>query len=96
MAKKGKRTYTLEFKRQAAELAIRNGVQRAADQLGVNVNNIQRWKSELSQKSQIEQKTRKRDLEEEVKQLRKENEDLKKVNFILKKAAAVFSQDQLK
>lgn len=96
MAKKGKRTYTLEFKRQAADLAIRNGVQRAADQLGVNVNNIQRWKSELSQKSQIEQKTRKRDLEEEVKQLRKENEELKKVNFILKKAAAVFSQDQLK
>ena len=96
MAKRGKRTYTLEFKRQAADLAIRSGVQRAADQLGVNVNNIQRWKSELTKESQTEQKTRKRDLEEEIKQLRKENEELKKVNFILKKAAAVFSQDQLK
>jgi transposase len=96
MAKKGKRKYTLEFKRQAADLAIRNGVQKAANQLGVNVTNIQRWKSEVNRESQKEQKTRKRDLEDEVKQLRKENDELKKVNFILKKAAAVFSQDQLK
>ncbi len=96
MAKKGKRTYTVEFKRQAADLAIRAGVQKAADQLGVNVANIQRWKSETKKDSNSEQKTRKRDLEEELKQLRKENEELKKVNFILKKAAAVFSQDQLK
>ncbi len=96
MAKKGKRTYTVEFKRQAADLAIRTGVQKAADQLGVNVANIQRWKSETKKDSNSEQKTRKRDLEEALKQLRKENEELKKVNFILKKAAAVFSQDQLK
>jgi transposase-like protein len=96
MAKKGKRTYTLEFKRQAANLAIRNGVQKAADQLGVNVANIQRWKSEVEKETQSQQKTRKKDIEEENRQLRKENEELKKVNFILKKAAAVFSQDQLK
>jgi transposase len=96
MAKKGKRTYTLEFKRQAADLATRNGVQRAANQLGVSVANIQRWKSEVKKESQVENKTRKKDIEEENRQLRKEVEELRKVNFILKKAAAVFSQDQLK
>lgn len=35
-------------------------------------------------------------VEEEVKRLRKENKELKDVNYILKKAAAFFSQDHLK
>ena len=34
--------------------------------------------------------------EEELKRLRKEVEELKKVNYILKRAAAFFSQDHLK
>jgi transposase len=85
----------LEFKQQAAELANRIGTTRAAEQLGVSVSNVDRWKTDANGgKSQTEKD--KLNLEEENKKLRKENEELKKVNFILKKCAAFFSQDHLK
>jgi transposase len=96
MAKRRKRTYTLEFKRQAADLAIRNGVKKAAEQLGVSVTTIQPWKAKFQKKNELKLKSSERNFEEENRNLRKENEELKKINLILKKAAALFSQDQLK
>jgi len=95
MGKKKNRQYTLEFKQQAAELAIRIGVGRAAEQLGVCVANVQRWKSDAKEgkpQSKIVQVS----MEVENRRLQKENDELKKVNQILKKAAAFFSQDHLK
>ena len=89
MGKKTNRKYTSEFKQQAAELAIRIGIGRAAEQLGVCVGNVHRWKAKADEKKPQPSKTDVTILEEN-RRLQKENEELKKVNYILKKAAAFF------
>jgi len=95
MGKKTNRQYTPEFKQQAAELAIRIGVGRAAEQLGVCVANVQRWKSDAKE-GKPQSKKIEGNLVDENRRLQKENDELKKVNQILKRAAAFFSQDHLK
>ena len=95
MGKKGNRQYTSEFKQQAAELANRIGCTRAAEQLGVNMANVQRWKSKANEQ-EPQSKKEKESLEESNRRLQKEVDELKKVNQILKRAAAFFSQDHLK
>lgn len=95
MGIKNPRRYTSEFKQQAGQLALKIGLSRAAEQLGVNVSTMHRWKS-VAQKQEPQSKIEKIGLEEENRQLRKEVEELKKVNQILKRAAAFFSQDHLK
>jgi len=95
MGKKRTRQYTLEFKQQAADLAIKIGTSQAARQLGVPVQSIHSWKKKADEQEPMSA-AKKVDLESENRQLKKENEELKKVNYILKKAAAFFSQDHLK
>ncbi len=98
MEKKNRKTYTQEFKIEALDLAKQLGnFAAAARQLGIAESLLYSWKNQLkfdakSNKSASEAATE----SDEVKRLRKENEDLKKVNYILKKAAAFFSQDHLK
>ncbi len=94
MGKRTFRKYTPEFKQQAVELADRIGMHRAADQLGVHVSNIHGWKAK--KKKEIKNPPTEQNLSEENRQLRKEVEELRKVNQILKRAAAFFSQDHLK
>lgn len=94
MGKKKGPNYTPEFKEQAVDLANRIGLNRAAKELGVSRGSMQTWKSK---QSQGEIKTEKQaSVEEENRRLRKEVDELRKVNQILRKAAAFFSQDQLK
>jgi len=95
MGKRVTRQYTSEFRQQAAELAIRIGTTRAAKQLGVSVANVHGWKSKADNK-EPQSKKDKVNLEEENRRLQRENDELKKVVHILKRAAAFFSQDHLK
>lgn len=90
-----KKRYTIEFKQQAVELAQSLGsMMEASRQLGISDGNIHAWKKKYGKKEAP------RNLEEseieELKRLRHENAQLKKVNYILKSAAAFFSQDHLK
>jgi transposase len=88
-----KRVYTEEFKKQAVKLAadLKN-VAKAAKQLGVRDVNIHKWKEQykLTDSGVTESELA------EIKRLKKENEELKKANYILSRAAAFFSQDHLK
>jgi transposase len=95
MGKRTKRRYTLEFIQQVVELANRIGATRAARQLGVSVSTVHCWKANAKGQEPQPEKV-KVNLEEENRRLQRENDELKKVNCILKKAAAFFSQDHLK
>ena len=92
------RKYTDEFKKQAVELAASLGnFTEAARQLGVPDSCIHAWRSKFSG-TEVKGGTGQLKVaeSEELKRLRKENAELKKVNHILKSAAAFFSQDHLK
>lgn len=94
--KRERRSFTPEFKRQAVDLAADlNSYLKASEQLGVNESLIRRWKKLESTEKSLQNIEPSFSIEE-FKKLQKENEKLKKVNYILTKAAAFFSQDHLK
>jgi transposase-like protein len=101
MGVKRARTYTLEFKEQALQLAKEmKSAAKAAGKLGIPVSTIHGWRNRkkfgvLNGASDGDIPSHE-SIEEENKRLRKEVEELKKVNHILKRAAAFFSQDHLK
>ena len=93
------KTYTKEFKKQAVELAESLGSKKAASrQLGVSDASIQNWTVQMKNGGKLSAPTPSLSAgeAEELRRLRKEVSDLKKVNQILKAAAAFFSQDHLK
>lgn len=91
------RKYTVEFKQQAIELAKSLGsTKKAADQLGIPDVNIHQWRKRLSEMGAPAGGTQQESPLEELKRLRRENAEQKKVIHILKSAAAFFCQDHLK
>ena len=92
------RQYTEEFRKQAVELADSLGsASAAAKQLGIDNANIYNWRMRMKSKQLGEASPALGVSEaEELKRLRRENSELRKVNQILKSAAAFFSQDHLK
>jgi transposase len=95
-----KRKYTKEFQIEALNLAKELGnYSAAAKQLGISDSVLYVWRDKFKfsiDKSNIKTAAESINEAEEIKRLRKENEELKKVNYILKRAAAFFSQDHLK
>ena len=94
-----RRKYTPEFKQESLELAQKLGsVAEAARRLGIKDTVLHNWKARFKVSMDPKVKSVQSSMAdaEELKRLRKENEDLKKTNYILKKAAAFFSQDHLK
>jgi len=100
MELKKNRTYTKEFKIEALNLVQQLGsYSAAARQLGISDGTLHAWKDKYNFSINLpNSKTVKQAVadSEEIKRLRKENEELKKTNYILKRAAAFFSQDHLK
>lgn len=91
-----RRTFTAEFKSQAVKLAKElNSPTEAGKQLGVNESVIRVWIKKSTEVAAIQAEAPEFSIEE-FRRIQKENEKLKKVNQILKSAAAFFSQDHLK
>jgi transposase len=90
-----KRFFTKEFKERAVELALKADRKQSeiAAELGIDGNVLSRWKREAREAEKgilkaFPGKGKSRD--EEVARLKKENEDLRETNEILKKAMAFF------
>jgi transposase len=91
-----RRTFTPEFKAQAVQLARDlNSATEASRQLGVSEAVIRVWAKKSAEVRLIQSQEPGFSVEE-FRRIQKENEKLKKVNQILKAAAAFFSQDHLK
>jgi len=93
MTSRTRRTYTLEFKREAVNLAEDSDktITEVSRDLGINSNLIRRWKKELA-KSTVES-TKVDDKDAEIRRLRAELRDLKEDHEIIKKAAAYFAKN---
>lgn len=100
MEKRTRRSFTNEFKVQAVELAEQIGSNdEAASRLGIRVDSIRTWKRQLGRSNKVKDPRTPSQVMadlEEIKRLKKQVSDLEKTNYILKKAAAFFSQDHLK
>jgi transposase len=93
-----KKRYTTEFKIQALELAKQLGsYKQAADQLGLKDSVLHAWKKKFNITISSNKSVSASVIEtEEVQNLKKKILELEKTNYILKRAAAFFSQDHLK
>ena len=93
---KPRRKYDKEFKIQAVKLLLESGktTNEIADDLGISSGNLTRWKREYREDAEnaFPGKGRLKPDDEELRRLRKENEDLKQEREILKKALAIFSR----
>lgn len=94
--KRKHRKFTEEFKTDAVKLVIEQGYScnEVSRRLGVSHSNVTRWVRQ--HRDILEKQTRPgspRNLEEELKRLRKENKRLLMEREILKKAAAFFAKE---
>ena len=92
-----RRTFTLEFKREAVRLVSERklSISEAARQLGVGPNLIRKWRQalEVGEEQAVPEKKSLTALEEEIRRLRAENERLRMEREILKKATAFFAKE---
>ncbi len=91
-----KRTYSKEFKIQACDLVIKDGIKTAvvAEKLGINTIMLYRWVEEYRENGEnaFVGKGHIAPEDAELRKLKRENERLKMENEILKKAAAYFAK----
>ena len=94
--KKGRGTYSREFKEDAVRLVTKQGanVSQIALDLGIHENTLYKWISKYKKDPEgaFPGKGRLKPAEEEVRKLQRENEILKEEREILKKALAIFSK----
>ena len=98
MSEKRKRpNYTKEFKQDAVKLVVDHGYTclEVGRRLGIAGSNVTRWLRlhRQDQKDISESGVTRRDLETEIRQLKKENKRLEMEREILKKAAAFFAKE---
>ena len=90
-----RRSYDRSFKVEAVRLVTEKGrkVTEVARELGINANQLHRWKRMLAQEGQsaFPGKGHLTPEQEELRRLRRENADLREERAILKKATAIFS-----
>jgi transposase len=91
-----RRKYTAEFKREAVQLMETSGkaIAEIARDLGINDNNLYRWRGLYGSQLQTNQHSSVADMAAELKRLQRENEVLRQERDILKKAMSIVSRSQ--
>ena len=93
---KTRRKFNKQFKIDSVQL-LQNSEKSVFDiatDLGINPNTLWRWKREYSETKEKSFPGNGRARDEEIKQLKKENAELKLERDILKKAMVIFSQPE--
>ena len=89
--------FTKRFKEDAINLVLEQGYSSSETgrRLGIHSSNISRWIREIrcAQEDIAEGGVTRRELEEEIRRLRKDNKRLEMEREILKKAAAFFAKE---
>lgn len=87
-----RKKYTNEFKQEAVKLVTERGYTQAevSRNLGISDTNINRWLTNVTNPVVVAKPT---DEQVELRQLRKENQQLRLEREILKKAAAFFAKE---
>lgn len=97
-ALRSRRSYDAEFKRDAIKLVTQGGrrASEVAKGLGINENLIYRWIKQHKEDPQnsFPGKGRLKPEDEELRQIKKELQDVKEERYILKKAVGIFSKTQ--
>ena len=95
MAKK--KRYSNEFKLPAARLVVESGYtyQEAAERLGTTDGSIRQWDAKFRKDGQLPPKRAPQPEAEQFRQLKKELKQLRLENEILKKAAAYFARESM-
>jgi transposase len=96
MGRAGK-SYPKEFRLDAARLVIEQGysLKEAAGKLGVSSWSIGNWVRQFRSTGELEGMTSNMTPDDELRELRKQNRQLRLENEILKKAAAYFAKESL-
>lgn len=92
------RKYTKEYKVQACELVVKDGIKPkvVAEKLGINHIMLYRWIDDYKtyEGEAFVGKGNQRSKDAELRKVKKENEYLRMENEILKKAAAYFAKEK--
>ena len=95
--KRNRVKYTKEFKQDAVNLVIEQGysANEVGRRLGVSQTNVSRWVREYRRDQQdlAEGGITRKEMEAEIRRLRKENQRLQMEREILKKATAFFAKE---
>lgn len=91
-----RRKFTEEFKREAIQLMETSGksIAEIARDLGINDNNLYRWRGLYGNQSQANTNGSVGEMEAELKRLQREVEVLRQERDILKKAMSIVSRSQ--
>lgn len=90
--KKTRKIYTEEFKQEAIKLAAKQGIPKAATELGVYESQLYDWRAKFAKKASTSQ--READLAAEVAKLQRQLSEQAEDLAILKKAATYFAKNQ--
>ena len=95
MQKKGRIGHSVEFKREAVRLAAtgQKPLAQIARELGIHLETLRNWRRQSRKAGVAEDGGALPTLEEENRQLRRENARLLEEREILKKATAFFARD---
>lgn len=96
MAVRKRKSYSSEFKANALGLVLTIGRARAAKHLGISEGALKNWEAKKGEEKKLTAEEQAEADRKELIALRKENAEQKQIIHILKRAAAVFSADQLK
>ena len=88
--------YSKEFKAEALKLSDEIGIKKASAQLGVHYNTIADWRKLRKRRKKEEAAASDPETLAKIRQLEKENAELRQANEILKDALGFFAKDRKK